>query len=57
MKEPMLTPDDMAEILRLPSTKALYQMLDRHPNQLPKPLRVGRLLRWTQSSVDTWLQQ
>ena len=53
MDEEMFTPEDMVKILRLPSIKALYQMLAR---QLPKPHRIGRLLRWTRTSVVKWLQ-
>jgi predicted DNA-binding transcriptional regulator AlpA len=58
MDQEMLTPEDTVQILRLPSIKALYQyqMLDRHPDQLPKPRRIGRLLRWTRTSVVKWLQ-
>ena len=41
---PLLTPDDLVTLLRLPSRKALYAHVSR--GQLPTPIRVGTARRW-----------
>lgn len=48
------TVDQVCEILQV-SRKGIYRMLDR--GSLPKPGRVGRLLRWDAEAFDQWIAE
>lgn len=51
---PLLTPDDMVALFRLPSRKALYAHVAR--GQLPKPTPVaGKVRRWKRETVREWI--
>ena len=50
--QPLLTTSDMCAVLRIGS-RTLRRMCLR--GDVPKPLHVGRLLRWDSDAVQEWL--
>jgi len=52
--EPMLTVDDLAELLRL-APRTVWRMIGT--GQLPPPdLRIGkRVVRWRRDGIDNWI--
>lgn len=52
--EPLLTPDEVAELLGIPKT-TLYRW--RVGSKGPCGIRVGKHLRFRRSEVDRWLDE
>lgn len=50
----MLTPDDLAEKLKIPKA-TLYRWSSLGTG--PRPLRIGRHVRYTEEEVDRWLEE
>ena len=48
----LLTVDDMAALLRC-SPRTVYRLSER--GRIPRPCRLGSLLRWTRVQVDEWV--
>lgn len=51
----IMTGPEVAEYLRLPSVRTLYQW--RYLSKGPKGSRVGRHLRYRKIDVDAWLDE
>jgi excisionase family DNA binding protein len=51
--DPLLTPNETVEYLRLPSTNTLYGW--RYANRGPRSIKVGRHVRYRRSDLDAWL--
>ena len=49
----LLTPAEVAELLRLPSVSALYEL--RRRGGAPPATLVGRQLRWRAQTLERWL--
>lgn len=52
--EELLTIDDLSMILKI-DKKGAYSRLEK--GQLPKPLRIGKSLRWRAESVRKWIEE
>lgn len=50
--EQLLTLRQVAQILQI-TPRGVRDLVAR--NKLPKPMRVGRLLRWTPAALDQWI--
>lgn len=50
----MLTAADVAALLAC-STKTVYRLADR--GALPRPVRLGGLLRWRRGEIDQWIDE
>jgi len=50
---PLLDAADMADLLGLPSARAVYRRRQR--GNFPKAVRVGRSLRWRWADVEDYL--
>jgi excisionase family DNA binding protein len=50
----MLTAADVAALLAC-STKTVYRLADR--GALPRPVRLGGLLRWRRGEIDQWIAE
>jgi excisionase family DNA binding protein len=48
----LLTVDDLAAILRC-SPRTVHRLVER--GRVPRPCRLGSLLRWTRAQVDEWV--
>jgi len=53
-EEPLLTPDEVAELLHIPKA-TLYKW--SHAQTGPMVLKVGRHLRYRRSDVEAWLDE
>lgn len=51
---PLLTPDDLVTLFRLPSRKALEAAVSR--GQMPPSIRVGARRRWRRETVRKWIE-
>ena len=51
--EELLTIDDLSKLLKI-DRKGAYARLEK--GQLPKPLRIGKSLRWRVESVRKWIE-
>ena len=51
---PLLDPADMADLVGLSGPRAVYKRLARG-SDFPRPIRVGRSLRWRPEDVEDWL--
>ena len=51
----ILTPEEVAELLRVPKSWVYEKTRDRQRNPLPV-FRIGRYLRFDRSEVIAWLQ-
>ncbi|MFO7858943.1 MAG: helix-turn-helix domain-containing protein [Ectothiorhodospiraceae bacterium] len=52
MNEPMLTSEDVARLLGC-SKRTVRRLVAK--GQIPRPLRIGRLIRWQQDVIVTWM--
>lgn len=52
---PLLTPDDLVQLFRLPSRKALEAAIAR--GHMPPALRVGARRRWRRETVRRWIEE
>ena len=51
-KNHMLTIREIAEMLRC-SARTLYRLKDA--GHMPKPIRIGKLIRWNRSEIEIWI--
>jgi excisionase family DNA binding protein len=49
---PTYTADQLAEMLQV-SLRQIWLMRDA--GSIPAPFQVGRLVRWSRASIDTWI--
>jgi predicted DNA-binding transcriptional regulator AlpA len=57
--EPILTPEQIAERLQLPSSKTVYE-LTRHRSGGRQPMpffKAGKFLRFKWSEIERWLEE
>ena len=54
MADSLLTIEQVAQRLAV-SPKALRQRLWRAPNTLPTTIRLGKLVRFSATSIETWI--
>lgn len=50
----LLSPQDLANILNV-KVKTIYYMNSQNPKALPKPVHIGRLVRWRPEDVEAYL--
>ena len=50
----MLTVRDLAHLLQC-SPRTVYRLNDA--GHLPRPVRLGALLRWPRAAIETWIAQ
>ena len=50
----LLSADDVSELLKI-SKRTLWRLLSR--GDVPKPLRFGGNVRWTQEMLDDWVSK
>ena len=50
----LLTVDDVAGILRC-SSRHVYRLADS--GRMPQPIRIGSLVRWQPSVIESWIAQ
>jgi len=50
--EAMLDVETVADLLSC-STRHVYRMADA--GRMPRPLKLGRLIRWRRSAVESWI--
>jgi excisionase family DNA binding protein len=57
--EPILTPEQVAERLQLPSSKTVYEMTRRRSSgRRPMPFfKVGKFLRFKWSEIERWMEE
>lgn len=48
----LLAVDDVARLLAC-STRSVYRLADA--GKLPRPLRIGGMVRWSAAAIDAWL--
>lgn len=51
----LLTAQQTADLLNLPSVQALYSRRSRSNGSAPPAIRIGGALRWRRSDIDAWL--
>jgi excisionase family DNA binding protein len=56
MTSRLMTPDEVCEMLGLPSRATLYTQRYRGEPPGSLAVRVGRHLRWDPSDLDAWLE-
>ena len=51
---PLLTADDVAAMLQV-SKRTVWRM--RATSQLPRPVKVGGVVRWRAADIESWIAQ
>lgn len=60
ISEPILTPEQLAEVLQLPDSKTVYELTRKRKRKDGRPpmpvLRAGKFLRFRLSDVVKWME-
>jgi predicted DNA-binding transcriptional regulator AlpA len=51
-EKPLLTAKDLAELLGV-SLRSVWRR--KNDGTLPKPIQIGRMVRWHRQTIETWL--